>query len=440
MLTEPSTLLILKGGRVLDPASGGGHDDTADVVIEAGRIKTVGRDAGAGFSSNENVRVVNLEGAWVCPGFIDLHVHLREPGQEYKEDIASGLSAAAAGGFVAVCPMANTRPINDNRAITEMMVARAEQHGGTRLLPFGAVTKGQKGAELTEMADLREAGAIGVSDDGLCVMNAAVMRHAMEYARTFDLLVSQHCEDHHLTEGAQMHEGARSTQLGLRGWPRAAEDIIVARDLILAELTGARYHVAHISSLGAVRLIREAKSRGLQVSAEVTPHHLLFTDEALLSYDTYCKVNPPLREEEDREALLEALADGTIDCIATDHAPHSDLEKDCEFEAASVGINGLETAIASLLRLVEDGAMTPLRLVEALSTAPARLIPDFEGGSLREGKRADVTVIDPDLRWILDEEALRSKSHNTPFLGRELKGRPIMTVAGGTVAYEFERS
>ncbi len=437
MLTQPIPL-ILKGGRVLDPSSG--LDETADVVIEAGRITAVGPDAGAGFSNTENVRIVNVDGSWVCPGFVDLHVHLREPGQEYKEDIASGLTAAAAGGFAAVCPMPNTLPVNDNRAITEMIRARAEEHGGTRLLPFGAVTKGQKGVELAEMADLREAGAIGVSDDGLCVMNAAVMRHAMEYARTFDLLVTQHCEDHDLTEGAQMHEGARSTQLGLRGWPRAAEDIIVARDLILAELTGARYHVAHISSLGAVRLIREAKSRGLPVSAEVTPHHLLFTDEALLSYDTYCKVNPPLREAEDRDALLEALSDGTVDCIATDHAPHSDLEKDREFETASVGINGLETAIASVLQLVRNDTIKPLRFVEALSTAPARLIPDFEGGSLREGKRADVTVIDPNLRWILTEEALRSKSHNTPWLGRELTGRPTMTVVGGRVVYELERS
>jgi dihydroorotase len=407
-------------------------------VIEAGRIKAVGRDAGATYSPAEGVRIIEAAGRWVCPGFIDLHVHLREPGQEYKEDIASGLDAAAAGGFTAVCPMPNTKPTNDSRAITEMMLSRAEEHGGTRLLPFGAVTKGQRGVELTEMADMREAGAIGVSDDGLCVMNAAVMRHAMEYARTFDLLVSQHCEDHHLTEGAQMHEGARSTQLGLRGWPRAAEDVIVARDLVLAETTGARYHVAHISSFGAVRLIREAKSRGLRVSAEVTPHHLLFTDEALLSYDTYCKVNPPLREEEDRAALREALADGTIDCIATDHAPHTDLEKDCEFEAASVGINGLESAIGSMLGLVRDRVLTPLRLVETLSTAPARLLPDFEGGSLREGRIADVTVLDPEARWILEQEALRSKSHNTPLLGRELMGRPIMTIVGGEVVHELE--
>ncbi|MGB5348338.1 MAG: amidohydrolase family protein, partial [Polyangiales bacterium] len=233
------------------------------------------------------------------------------------------------------------------------------------------------------------------------------------------------------------HEGARSTQLGLRGWPRAAEDIIVARDLILAETTGARYHVAHISSFGAVRLLREAKSRGLRVSAEVTPHHLLFTDEALLSYDTYCKVNPPLREAEDLEALREAIADGTIDCIATDHAPHSELEKDCEFEAASVGINGLETAIGSMFQLVRDGVLKPLRFVEALSTAPARLLPDFEGGSLKVGRRADITILDPEARWILDKEALRSKSHNTPLLGRELMGRPILTMVGGKVVHEL---
>jgi dihydroorotase len=429
-------LIVLRGGRILDPSQG--LDEIADVVVEGGRIKAVGRDAGAGYVSGEGLRIVDASGHWVCPGFIDLHVHLREPGQEYKEDIASGLDAAAAGGFTAVCPMPNTKPTNDSRAITETILSRAEEHGGTRLLPFGAVTKGQGGAELTEMADMRDAGAIGVSDDGRCVMNAAVMRHAMEYARTFDLLVSQHCEDHHLTEGAQMHEGARSTRLGLRGWPRAAEDVIVARDLVLAETTGARYHVAHISSLGAVRLIREAKSRGLRVSAEVTPHHLLFTDEALLSYDTYCKVNPPLREEEDRAALREALADGTIDCIATDHAPHTDLEKDCEFEAAAVGINGLESAVGSMLGLVRDGVLRPLRFVEAMSTAPARLLPDFEGGSLRVGRAADVTVLDPEARWILEQDALRSKSHNTPLLGRELMGRPSMTIVAGEVVYELE--
>jgi dihydroorotase len=286
------------------------------------------------------------------------------------------------------------------------------------------------------MADLRDAGAIGVSDDGLCVMNAAVMRRAMEYARTFDLLVSQHCEDHHLTHGAQMHEGVVSTRLGLKGWPREAEDIIVARDLILAERTGCRYHVAHISSLGAVRLLREAKSRGLSVSAEVTPHHLSLTDEALLGYDTHCKVNPPLRTEEDRAALREALADGTIDCVATDHAPHSTLEKDCEFGAASVGINGLETAIPVLLSLVREEVLTPLRFAEVLSTAPAKLLPDYEGGSLGEGRRADITILSPERRWTVRKDALRSRSHNTPWLDQEVVGAVRMTMVGGEVVYE----
>jgi dihydroorotase len=426
-------MLVLIGGRVLDPSSG--LDEVADLVIDRGRVARLGPGAREGLGG-DGVRVVDVTGRWILPGFVDLHVHFREPGQEYKEDIASGLRAAAAGGFTTVCAMPNTRPVNDTRAITEMMVARSRECGGPRLLPFGAVTKGQKGAELTEMADLREAGAIGVSDDGRCVMNAAVMRRAMEYARTFDLLVSQHCEDHHLTEGAQMHEGVVSTRLGLRGWPREAEDIIVARDLILAERTGARYHVAHISSMGAVRLLREAKARGLRVSAEVTPHHLSLTDEAVVGYDTYCKVNPPLRTAEDRSALREALADGTIDCIATDHAPHSTLEKDCEFPAAAVGINGLETTIPFLLDLVREGALTPLRLAEALSTAPARLLPDLEAGSLRVGDRADLTVIDPERRWTVTQDALRSRSHNTPLLDREVQGGVDLTIVAGDVVHE----
>jgi dihydroorotase len=381
---------------------------------------------------------VDLGGAWVLPGLVDLHVHLREPGQEYKEDIASGLEAAAAGGFTAVCPMANTKPANDTRAITEMMVRRAAEVGGARLLPFGALTVGLEGHALTEMADLKSAGAIGVSDDGRCVMDAAVMRRAMEYARTFDLLVSQHCEDHDLTRGAQMHEGIFSTRLGLAGWPREAEDVIVARDLILAERTGCRYHVAHISSLGAIRLLREAKSRGLSVSAEVTPHHLSLTDEALLGYDTHCKVNPPLRTDEDREALREALKDGTIDCVATDHAPHSTLEKDCEFAEAAVGIDGLETAVPVLLSLVREGVLTPLRFADVLSTAPARLLAGYEGGSLKVGGRADVTVLDPERRWTVTKDALRSRSHNTPWLDQEVTGAVRMTLVDGVVAYEAD--
>jgi dihydroorotase len=315
------------------------------------------------------------------------------------------------------------------------MLARAQAAAGPRLYPIAAATVGSEGKQITEMADLRDAGAIGVSDDGKCVMNAAVMRRALEYARNYDMFFSQHCEDHDLTAGSQMHEGEISTRLGLLGWPRAAEDVIVARDLVLAEAAGSRYHVAHVSSLGAVRLLREAKSRGLQVTAEVTPHHLMLTDHALLGYDTACKVNPPLREAEDREALRQALRDGTIDCIATDHAPHSGLEKDCEFEAAAPGMIGLEPALAVLLSLVRDGLLTPRRLVESLSTAPAR-IAHLDVGTLREGSLADVALIDPDVDWTLDVASVCSRSSNTPFLDRKMRGRAVMTVVGGKIVYE----
>lgn len=426
-------MLVFRGARVIDPASG--LDEVLDVVVENGRIARVGRDAGLGLAG-EKVRVIEAKGLWLAPGFIDLHVHFREPGQEYKEDIASGLRAAAAGGFTAVCPMPNTKPVNDNRAITEMMVARAKEAGGPRLLPFGAITKKSEGKELTEMADLKDAGALGVSDDGLCVMNAAVMRRALEYAKTFDLLVSQHCEDHDLTAKADMHEGAVSTRLGLRGWPRVAEDIIVARDLLLTEAVGgARYHVAHISSMGAVRLIREAKSRGMAVTAEVTPHHLTLTEDSVLGYNTFCKVNPPLRSEEDRQALLEAVKDGTIDCIATDHAPHSTLEKDCEFPQASYGILGLETTFAALLPLVREGILSATRLIEALSTSPAR-VGRIEGGSIKVGARADLVLLDPELRWTITKEALRSRSHNTPLLNQEVVGKVQMTLVAGEVVWQ----
>lgn len=424
-------MLVLRGARVIDPSSG--LDEQADVVIEKGLISRAGRGAAEGISG-ECVESVDCTGLWLTPGFIDLHVHFREPGHEYKEDIASGLRAAAAGGYTAVCAMPNTRPVNDTRAITEMMVARAREAGGPHLYPIAAATMGSKGENLTEMADLREAGAVGVSDDGRCVMNASVMRKGLEYARTYDLLFSQHCEDHHLTAHAQMHEGEVSTRLGLSGWPRAAEDVIVARDLILAEATKARYHVAHISSVGAVRLLREAKSRGLAVSAEVTPHHLLLTHDDLAGYDTYCKVNPPLREGEDREALREALRDGTIDCIATDHAPHSSLEKDCEFSAASPGLIGLEPALPLMLSLVNDGLLSPLRLVDALSTTPAKL-GRLPGGSLAVGQPADITLIDPNLRWTLEAAALSSRSSNTPFLGKELQGAVVKTLVRGETVY-----
>lgn len=425
-------MFVIQGGRVLDPTRG--IDQVTDVVIDGGQIARVG-PAGDDLRPGAGDRVVDAKGTWVVPGLVDLHVHFREPGHEYKEDIASGLGAAAAGGFTSVCAMPNTSPVNDTRAITEMMCARAREARGTRLYPIAAITRGCKGAELTEMGDLKDAGAIGVSDDGLCVMNAAVMRRALEYAASFDLLVSQHCEDHNLTAGAQMHEGEISTRLGLTGWPRSGEDVIVARDLILAADAGARYHVAHISSARSVELVRAAKERGLKVTAEVTPHHLMLTHAKLLGYDTACKVNPPLREARDRDALRAALADGTVDCIATDHAPHSELEKDCEFAAAAPGMIGLETTIPVLLELVREEMLTPLRFVEALSSAPAR-IAKIPGGSLAAGGPADVTVIDPDARWTLRADRVHSRSANTPFLDTEVQGAIRMTLVDGRVVYE----
>lgn len=434
MANEPSELLLIRGARAVDP--GAGLDAVVDLVIERGVLLRVGPGAATpDLLESQRARVIDAAGQWVLPGFVDLHAHLREPGQEYKEDIASGLAAAAAGGFAHVCAMPNTRPVNDSRAITEAMVARAREVSAVGLHPIGAITMGQKGQDLTEMADLRDAGAVAVSDDGRCVTSSAVMRRALEYAKTFDLPVIQHAEDHALTEGAQMHEGETSTRLGLRGWPRVAEDIIVARDVLLAEATRARYHVAHVSSFGSVRILREAKSRGLAVSAEVTPHHLLLTDASVIGYDTACKVNPPVREEVDRRSLLEALADGSIDCIATDHAPHSPLEKDCEFAEASPGMIGLELVFPLLLGLVRDGTLSLARLVDALTRAPARVI-GLPAPSLVEGRKAELCLVDPELSWVLDGARLRTKSRNTPFLGRTVTGAILLTLAGGRIAFE----
>ncbi|MEI7891519.1 MAG: dihydroorotase [Myxococcales bacterium] len=427
-----SESLVFRGVRAIDPSCG--LDGLVDVVVENGVITRVGIHAAAGVAG-EHVRVFAVPGALLVPGLIDLHAHVREPGQEYKEDVASALRAAAAGGFVDICAMPNTRPVNDTRAITEMLVAKAKALGGCRLHPIAAITVGQKGETLTEMADLKDAGAVAVSDDGKCVTSSAVMRHALEYARTFDLPVIQHCEDHSLTAGAQMHEGSVATRLGLRGWPSVAEDIIVARDTLLAEYTGARYHVAHVSTRGAVRILREAKSRGIKVTAEVTPHHLLLTHEAVLGYDTACKVNPPLREPEDVAALRDALADGTIDCIATDHAPHGAAEKDVEFAEAAPGMIGLELCVPLLLRLVRDGNLTYARFIDALTAAPAKVV-GLPVPRIHEGARADLVLIDPDAHWTVDPSRLRSKSHNTPFLHQEVRGKVLATFASGVPIFE----
>ncbi len=427
-----SDALVFRSVRAIDPGSA--LDAEVDVVVERGVVTRLGRDAARGVSG-ERVRVVERPGAWLLPGLVDIHAHLREPGNEGKENVESGLRAAAAGGFVDVCCMPNTRPVNDSRVFTESLVAKAKSIGTVRLHPIAAITMGQKGEQLTEMADLKAAGAVAVSDDGRCVTNSNVMRRALEYASTFDLPVIQHAEDHALTEGAQMHEGAVSTKLGLRGWPRVAEDIIVARDLLLAEYTGARYHVAHVSTSGSARLLREAKSRGILATAEVTPHHLLLTHEALLGYDAVCKVSPPLREAEDLEALQRALADGTIDCVATDHAPHGVLEKHVELAEAAPGMIGLELCLPLLLGLVRRGILPLTRLVEALTSAPARVV-GIPAPRLREGARADLVLVDPKARWTIDPSRLRSRSKNTPFIGRSVEGRVEMTVCEGRTVHE----
>ncbi len=418
---------------MIDPALA--FDAVVDVVVEKGTITRIGPSAGADLVDVEKAHVISAEGKWLVPAFVDLHAHLREPGQEYKEDVFSGLNAAAAGGYAHVCVMANTKPVNDTRAITEMMVARAREHGGPRLHPIGAITKGMKGAELTEVGDLKEAGAVGISDDGVCVMNAAVMRRALEYAKSFDLPVIQHAEDHDLTAGAVMHEGVISARLGLRGWPRVAEDIIIARDVLLTEYVGSRYHAAHLSTEGAARIIGEAKSRNLRVSAEVTPHHLLLTDAAVIGYDTACRVNPPLREEHDVLALRRALADGTIDAIATDHAPHSRLEKDLEFDLASPGMMGLELCFGLLVQLVGQEGLTLARLIDAMSQAPAK-VAGIAPPTIKVGQVAEMTLIDPACKWIPGKHKLKSKSKNSPFLSQELGARILLTMAHGAIVFD----
>jgi dihydroorotase len=426
--------LCLRGGRVLDPRRS--FDAEADVLLTGGVVAEVG--PGIAARAGSGVRVVDVRGQWVMPGLIDLHTHLREPGQEYKEDIATGTRSAAAGGFTAVCAMPNTTPPNDNRAVTELIINRAREAGVVRVYPVGAITKGLCGEQLAEMGELKEAGCVAVSDDGKPVMNAELMRRAMEYARTFGLTIVQHCEDLTLSAGGAMNEGAVATRAGIRAQPASAESAMVARDIELCALTGVRYHVAHVSSADSVRLVREAKRRGLPVSCEVTPHHLTLTDEACAHYDTHAKCNPPLRAAADVEALRAALADGAIDAVATDHAPHSAVEKEVEFEQAAFGIIGLETAVPLVLDLVRAKLLTPAAFVTRLSAAPAALF-GLPGGSLSAGAPADVTVVDPEASWTCEPAAIRSRSRNTPFAGRALIGRAVLTIVGGAIVYSGEK-
>jgi len=417
--------LLIRNGRVVDPA--GGTDAVQDVWVADGCIHKVGR----GLKAPADAEIVDATGKVVCPGFIDMHVHLREPGFEYTETIASGTRAAAAGGFTAVACMANTFPVNDNRAVTDYILARAKVEGVVRVYPIGAVTRNLEGKQLAELAEQAEAGCVAFSDDGKCVMNAELYRRAMEYALPFGVPLISHAEDCHLGCRGAMHEGLVATELGLSGQPAAAEDVMVARDIILAELTGAHLHIAHISTVGAVRLVREAKARGVRVTAEVTPHHLLLTDEAVRSYDPNCKMAPPLRTKRDVEACREALVDGTIDCVATDHAPHALSEKEGEFAEAANGVVGLETAVPLLLdRLVRPGLVDLPTLVTRLSAAPARLL-NLPGGSLAPGAVADITILDLQQGWTVDPATFRSRSRNTPFAGWSGTGAPWMTLVGG---------
>ncbi len=421
--------LLLRKGRVVDPAAG--VDAVMDVLIEDGTVAAVRPRIPA-----RGAQVENLAGLVVCPGFVDIHVHLREPGQEWKETIATGTRAAAAGGFTGVACMPNTVPVNDSRVVTESILSGARLHGLVPVYPIGCVTKGQRGEELAEMADMVEAGVRGFSDDGRPVVSNLLMRRALEYSTIFDLPVIDHCEDPSLVSGGVMHEGEVSGRLGLEGWPGVAEDVMVQRDVLLAEYTGGQVHVAHMSTGRSAEFVRQAKRRKARVTCEVTPHHLILTDEAVGEFDTNAKMNPPLRPESDRKALLKALADGTVDAIATDHAPHHHDEKAVEFSRAPFGIVGLETAVPLCLdRLVHAGWIGLPRLVELLAVGPSRILR-LGKGTLAPGSKADVTVLDLDRQVCVEASRFLSKSANSPFLGWKLRGAPVMTVCGGRIVHD----
>jgi dihydroorotase len=421
--------ILVRGGRIVDPASG--TDEVADLLLQDGKVEALGRDLGR----PHDAEVVEATGKVVAPGLIDLHVHLREPGQEDLETVATGAMAAAAGGFSAVCAMPNTDPVTDNQAAVGFIVSQAQRAGKARVYPIGAISLAQKGQQLAEFGELVGAGAVAVSDDGKPVISSHLMRTALEYARTFGIPVADHCEDPTLAAGAAMHEGLVSTRLGLKGSPAAAEEIMVARDILLAELTGGHVHLCHMSTRGSVELIRRAKEKGLRVTSEACPHHFTLTHEACEGYNTNAKMNPPLREPADREAIREALRDGTIDVICTDHAPHHYDAKEREFDDAPNGIIGLETALGlALTELVDGGLLDLPTLITRMSTMPARIF-NLPGGTLAKGAAADVVVIDPAAQWAVDPSTFYSKSRNTPFAGRRLRGRADVTIVRGQVVF-----
>jgi dihydroorotase len=425
---------LLKGGRLVDPVNG--RDGTFDLLIDGDKIARVGRD----LPVDRDVDVVEVpSGFVVCPGLIDMHVHLREPGQEHKETVATGVAAAVAGGFTAVACMPNTSPVNDNAGVTEYILKKAAEAGLARVYPIGAVTRGQKGEQLADIAELKQAGCVALTDDGHVVATAMLMRRALEYAGMFDLPVIEHCEDQTLKADGVAHEGFQASALGLRGIPGEAESIMALRDIALAELTRGVVHIAHLSARQTLDAVRWGKSRGARVTCEVTPHHFVLTDEMLaapVAYDTNVKMNPPLREAADRDAMLAGIADGSVDVIATDHAPHHYDEKGVEFDRAPFGITGLETAVSLCFdRLVHTGVISIARLVELLSMNPARILR-VSGGSLSEGAPADISVLAPDLRVTVSAARMRSKSKNTPFDGWHLRGGVAATIVGGRTVYQ----
>ena len=423
--------LLIKNGYVIDPAQ----------EMNAGRnlLLDDGRVIGLMSYSDpipDDVEIFDATGLIVAPGFIDMHVHLREPGQEYKETIASGAAAAVAGGFTTICAMPNTDPINDSAAVTRFVIEQAERARLASVLPIGAITKNSNGSELAEMGEMKEAGIVAVSDDGRPVPSAGMMRRAMEYARGFDLPVIDHCEDKSLARGGVMHEGRWSLVLGLRGMPAAAEEVDAERDCALAELTGAHIHLAHVSTLGAIDSVRRAKAKGLRVTCEVAPHHWTLTDAAVENYDTNTKMSPPLRSQEHLDAIFEGLADGTIDAIASDHAPHHADEKDLEFDQAPFGIIGLETSVGlAFERLVRPGVISLDRLVKLCATNPARILSLGDCGTLRSGAPGDVTILDPECKWTFDVSQSKSKSRNTPFHGFQMTGAAVATIVRGRIVH-----
>jgi len=421
--------MLIAGGLVVDPALG--LEEVRDLLVEDGRIVAL---EPPGAIPAEGREVIDARGLVVAPGLIDMHVHLREPGEEYKETIETGTAAAARGGFTGVACMPNTRPVNDSSAVTRFILDQADRMGRARVYPVGAISQGSLGESLSEYGELKAAGCVAVSDDGRPVMHALLMRRALEYARTFDLLVISHAEDLELRGEGVMHEGKVSVRLGLKGIPAAAEEIMVYRDIRLARLAGARLHLAHVSTAGSVAIIREAKLAGFDITAETAPHYFTLTDEAVLGFDTNAKVNPPLRSEWDREAIMEGLADGTIDVIACDHAPHSVLEKDVEFAEAAFGLIGLETSVGLSLKLVHEGVLTMSQLIAKMSTNPATILRVL-GGSLAPGSPADLTLIDPNREWTVDTATFASRSRNCPFQGWNLQGKAVMTIINENIIH-----